>query len=115
MENEPSVRVFPRGLEDEWTLEGPSGEARPSAVVAHRGFELVFRFAPGDLGGRGELQELWVRPGDESLEPRTLRRFAPQAELYLAHARAAMRFMSDPLEPGDEQADLERRWERFHD
>ena len=49
------------------------------------------RFAPDDFFGEGPLQELRLLPDAEELKPRILRRFAPQAELYLAYARAGMR------------------------
>jgi hypothetical protein len=85
MSDEPGVTVFPKGLEGEFP-EGP-----PTAVLKHRGCELVLRFAPGDFRGEGDLQELRLLPATEALRPRLLRQFAPEAEDYLAFARAAMR------------------------
>jgi len=92
--DDPKVNVFPLGLED----ESPKGP--PTAVVTHRGIRYVLRFAEGDKEGNGDLHELRLLPaeGTETLEPRALRQFAPQAELYLAYARAAMRWF-DPKQP----------------
>jgi hypothetical protein len=47
-----------------------------------------------------------VLPGTDRLEPKVLRRFAPQAEQYLAYARAAMQLFGPEGTP-------ESRWERF--
>jgi hypothetical protein len=85
--SEPNARVFNKGLEGEWP-DGP-----PTVVITHRGCQLVLRFAEGDHLGEGDVQELRLLPDTERLEPRILRQFAPQAELYLAFARAAMRWM----------------------
>ena len=85
MPEEPDVFVYPRGLREEFP-EGP-----PTAVITHRGCRLILRFAEGDLAGAGNLQELRLLPDTETLEPRVLRQFAPEAETYLAYARAAMR------------------------
>jgi hypothetical protein len=85
MSNEPQATAYPKGLEDEFP-EGP-----PTVVVKHRGCELVLRFAPGDFAGEGDIQEMRVLPGAEDLRPQVLRQFAPDAETYLAYARAAMR------------------------
>jgi hypothetical protein len=83
--DEPNVKVFPHGLSHEF----PNGP--PTAVIAHRGCRLVLRFGEGDYAGEGQLQALELHPDAETLEPRVLRRFSPQAELYVAYARAAMR------------------------
>jgi len=83
--SEPEVNVWPKGLKDEFP-DGP-----PTAVLKHRGCELVLRFAPGDFAGEGDIQELRLLPGTADLRPRVLREFAPDAEQYLAFARAAMR------------------------
>jgi hypothetical protein len=85
MPEEPSVQVYPRGLEDEFP-DGP-----PTAVVTHNGCRFVLRFAEEDFRGEGELQELRLLAGTETLKPRVLRRFSPSAEVYLQYARAAMR------------------------
>lgn len=100
MSNEPQARAYPKGLEGEFP-EGP-----PTVVVKHRGCELVLRFAPGDFFGEGELQELSVLPGTEDLRPRVLRQFAPDAETYLAYARAAMRILGP-------EGTAESRWENY--
>ena len=102
MSDEPQVSVFGRGLEDEF----PNGP--PTAVLSYRGCRLILRFAPGDLRGEGPVQELRLLPDTETLEPRVLRRFAPQAEMYLQYARAAMRILG----PQDTAA---QRWEGFRD
>jgi hypothetical protein len=99
--NEPQARAYPRGLEDEFP-DGP-----PTVVVAHRGYKLVVRFATGDFTGEGDVQELRLLPDTERLEPRVLRRFAPESETYLAFARAAMRILAP-----DRLGTPEERWEK---
>jgi hypothetical protein len=98
--DEPQVKVFPRGIDDEFP-HGP-----PTAVITDRGCRLLLRFAPGDFTGEGPVEELRVLPGAQPLEPRVLRRFAPQADVYVAYARAAMRV----LKP---DATSEENWERL--
>jgi hypothetical protein len=87
---EPKVQVYGHGFKDEFP-DGP-----PTAVVTHQGLKLVARFAPGDLAGKGPVQELRVLPSGAPLESRALRRFAPKAELYLNFARSAMRILGSP-------------------
>jgi len=99
--DEPVVECFPLGTSP--NLEGP-----PTAVVTHRGLRLELHFAPGDVQGTGALQELRVLPGTDDLEPRALRRFAPDSEVYLAYARAAMRIFGP-------EGTTEERWESFRD
>ena len=100
MSVEPQVRVYPLGLEDEHP-DGP-----PTAVVTHRGWKFVLRFAPGDVRGEGLLQELRILPDTAQIKPKVLREFAPQAESYVAYARAAMRIFGPEGTP-------EERWETF--
>ncbi len=99
MSKEPQARAYPKGLED----ESPNGP--PTVVVAHRGYELVLRFAPGDFTGKGDVQELLLRPGGKDLRPRLLRQFAPDAETYLAYARAAMRLLGPEGTPESRMED----------
>jgi hypothetical protein len=73
------------GMEDDFP-DGP-----PTVVIKHRGLRLVLRFAPGDLAAEGDVQELRLLPGDEALNSKALRRFAPDADLYLAFAQAHLR------------------------
>jgi hypothetical protein len=84
-EEPEGVWTRPHGLEDEF----PNGP--PTALIKHRGCCLILRFAPGDFAAEGDVQELRLLPDTKTLEPKVLRQFAPQAELYLAFARAAMR------------------------
>jgi hypothetical protein len=100
MSDEPEVKAWPRGFGDEFP-DGP-----PTAVVKHRGFELVLRFAPGDFLGQGDVQELRLRPGSEKLRLGVLLRLAPQADRYLAYARAAMRIFGS-------EGTTQTRWENF--
>ena len=109
------VRAHRHGLKDELPLEGGPTGAPATAVIEHRGFKLIIRFAPGDLTGEGDVQEIWIRPGSEPLESRVLRRIAPQAELYLAHARAAMRSGGEPIERGNFAAQAERQSKDLRD
>jgi hypothetical protein len=81
--------------------EFPDGP--PTAVVTHRGYKLVLRFAEGDFFGEGRVQELRLLPDVEPLEPRILRRFALHAEEYVAYARAAMRIYGP-------EGTVEERW-----
>jgi hypothetical protein len=102
-EDEPDVRVYPRGLEDE-VSNGP-----PTSVVTHRGCKLVLRFGEGDFEGEGDVQEIRLLPDSKPLQPRVLRQFAPRAELYLAYARSAMRI----LRPEETVEGRRGKWESF--
>ena len=116
MADDLHVEAHRHGLPEELTRGGPKHEGRASAVIEHQGFKLVFRFARGDITGQGDLQELWIRPGSEPLEPRVLRRFAPHAEMYLAHARAAMRSGGErPAAGADFEAQVERQTKDLRD
>jgi hypothetical protein len=106
--DEPEVKVYAHGLKGETTPGGPPGEAPATAVVSYQGVKVLLRFAPGDLYGEGDVQEMWIRPGTEPLEPRVLRRVAPQAEMLLAFARSAMRLLAPPDEDG--KFNVEQRW-----
>jgi hypothetical protein len=97
-----SPQVYGHGLEDEFP-DGP-----PTVVIRDLGCLLVLRFAPGDIEGAGPLQELRVLPDTEPLEPRSLRQFAPQSDIYVATARAAMRILG-PKKYGTAQ----ERWENY--
>jgi hypothetical protein len=92
MNDEPQATVFPGGLKPEF----PNGP--PTVVITDRGCQLVLRFAAGDVMGEGPVQELRLLPDTETLEPKVLRRFAPQADLYLAYARSAMRIFKEGAE-----------------
>jgi len=102
MSDEPQAKAFPKGLEDEF----PNGP--PTVVVTHRGLEFVLQFAPGDFSGEGDLRELRLRPGTEELRPRALRGFAPEAEVYLAYARAAMRILGPEGTPESRMENFRR-------
>jgi hypothetical protein len=78
MDPEPKVDVYCSAVVNE-------------AKFRHRGAELLVRFAGDDRAGRGLPISFEICPGIEPLEPRVLRRFAPQAELYVALARNALR------------------------
>jgi len=95
MEEGPQRRQYPGGLEGRYYprgLEGEFPDGPPTAVIAHRGFTLVLRFAEGDFRGEGLPQKIELLPaGPGGLKPRALRQFAPDAEVYLAYARAGMR------------------------
>ena len=88
MPEEPDVLVHPRGLREEFP------EGSPTAVITHRGCRLILRFAEGDFHGEGDVQEIRLLPDTATLQPRVLRQFAPEAETYLAYARAAMRIFN---------------------
>jgi hypothetical protein len=103
MNDEPEVRIRAQGLEDEFP-DGP-----PTAVITYRGCRLILRFAEGDILGEGDVQELRLLPDTQTLELRVLRQFAPQAELYLAYARAAMRI----LEPKKTAEERREKWDRL--
>jgi len=100
MVDEPNATAYPLGLED----EQPSGP--PTVVITHHGCRLVLRFADGDFLGEGQVQELRLLPDKENLEPRVLRRFSPQAELYLAFARSAMRIFGPEGTPESRRENL---------
>lgn len=100
MPDEPAVTVSPHGFEG----EAPNGPA--IAVIRHRGVRLELRFAPGDVRGEGEIQELRLLPDVDELTPRVLRKFAPDAELYVQFARAAMRHWDPEEDPATKQVRL---------
>jgi hypothetical protein len=100
MPEEPSVQVFPGGPGDEFP-DGP-----PTAVVHHHGIKLELRFAPGDFPGNGDVQEIRLLPDVNTLTPSVLRRIAPDAETYLAFARAALRWFDPADDPKTKQARL---------
>jgi hypothetical protein len=108
---EPKVQVFARGLLNVPGVEDEFPDGPPSAVVTHRGCRLILRFANGDLLGEGDVEELRLLPGKLKLKPKTLRQFAPDAELYLAYTRAAMRI----LEPKETAQERREKWDRFRD
>jgi hypothetical protein len=104
MAKEPDgVWCLRAGLEDEF----PNGP--PTVVITHRGVRLVLRFAPGDITAEGDVQELRLLPDTETLKPKVLRQFAPNADVYLAFARAAMR------KPDPEAGTPEARYQKFAD
>lgn len=111
MRDKPRVKVYGHGLPDETTLGGPPGEAPTTAVVSHNGVKVVFRFARGDVFGEGDVQEIWIRPDTEPLEPRVLGRVGRLSALYLAHVRATMRLLAPPDEKG--RFNVEERWARM--
>jgi hypothetical protein len=102
--DEPTAKAHPGGIDDEFP-DGP-----PTTVIAHHGCRLLLRFAPGDVLGYGDVQEIRLLPGDDAqLRPQALLRFIPEANLYLAYARSAMRILGD-----NEDTPAEERWARFH-
>ena len=111
MTDEPQARCFAQGLKGVPGVEDEFPDGPPSVVVDHRGCRLILRFADGDLLGEGDVQELRLLPGKTKLRPKALRQFAPDAELYLAYARHAMRI----LEPKKTAEERQEKWERFRD
>jgi hypothetical protein len=112
MQDEPQAKVFPRGLANEDVYENfPDGP--PTVVLTHRGCHFVFRFAKDDLAGESGVRKLEVVSAEgDTLDPKALRRFAPQVELYLAYVRAGMRMHGGgPLDEADPETDLRRRHE----
>lgn len=108
MDEEPQVVVHAHGLPGETTRGGPRGEKPATAVVSYRGMKVLLRFAPGDLFGEGDVQEIRICPDTEPLEPLVVRRIVPQAELLLAFARNAMRLLAPP--DADGRFNVEERW-----
>lgn len=66
----------------------PDTDPRTSVSMKTHGCELVLFF--DDPGRQGPLRELRLLPDSAELEPSVVRRFAPQAPLYVQYARAAM-------------------------
>jgi hypothetical protein len=110
-EDEPQARVFAQGLTQVPGVEDEFPNGPPSVVISHRGYRLILRFADGDLLGEGDVQELRLLPGKVKLKPRALRQFAPDADVYLAYARSAMRI----LEPKKTAGKRREKWDRFRD
>jgi len=65
----------------------------------------VLRFGEGDFFGEGLPQKIELLPDTAELKPRLPRQFAPDAEMYLAYALAAMRIFEGPHG---------HRWEDLH-
>jgi len=101
----PRAHVHPRGLGDEFRpLDNEFGP--PTVLIEHRGYKLVLRFAEGDFSGEGLVQKIELLPDTKELKPQLLRQFAPDAELYLAYARAAMRVFGPEGTPESRVDDL---------
>jgi hypothetical protein len=77
-------------LDSETVVRTPhsKADARTSVSMKDRGCELVVFFA--DPGRQGPVLEFRIVPGEEELAPHALRRFMPQAPLYVTYARAVM-------------------------
>ncbi len=102
---EPDVRVIRGGV---GTAEDRANYPTPTAVITHRGCQLVIRFADAnDTAGAGALWKVEVLPEGETLEARDVRQFVPQFNFYLAYARAAMRIL------GSMEGSPEERWEEY--
>jgi hypothetical protein len=96
--NGPDIQVWPGGPDLD---KFPDGD--PEVGIKHRGCELRLRFAKSEPFGEGELLEVRVLPDEEpTLKPKALRQFAPDADQYLAAARAAMKFKVDDIQAGVE-------------
>src|SRR5262245_51006389 len=89
MKSEPKITVH----------IGGDGFPTRAVEIEHRGAKLLVRFQEGDVAGEQLPLSFEIHPDVEPLEPRVLRRFAPQAELYTALARSALRMIpfSDPV------------------
>lgn len=70
-------------------------DKRTSVTIKEHGLELLLFF--DDLSGEGPLRELRLLPAEEQLEPKVLRRFAPQSPLYLQYARAAIQVKREDM------------------
>ena len=77
-------------LDSETVIRHPHSRSDPrtSVTMNDRGCELVLFFA--DAGRQGPVLELRLLPGADELAPHVLRRFLPQAPLYVRYARAVM-------------------------
>jgi hypothetical protein len=90
---DPELMVYPHGR-DEPGVEWPHG--RLEVAIKHRGLELRLFYA--DKSSEADPVEIRLLPdGSETLDPKVLRSFAPQTELYLASARAAIRWRQEDL------------------
>jgi hypothetical protein len=88
---DPDITVYPHGRD--WS-GGPGGPTE--VAIRHRGLELRLYFE--DMSGEGDPREIRLLPDDaETLDPKALRSLAPQTELYLASARAAIRWRRQDL------------------
>jgi hypothetical protein len=94
---DPNVRVWPRGEDGEEGRTKVSIKHRPGSLFSGLELQLFFE----EYAGEAPLREVRVLPddGDEAaVELRVLRRLMPQADLYLALARAAIRWDYEDLE-----------------
>lgn len=98
-ESEPDVHVrWVRRDGEGWDPAMAAPERGREVVIKHRGLELVLRFSSFPDGDLIDMRITAGRPGDP-LAGRELRQVAPDADLYLAYARAAMNWMN-PSVPG---------------
>jgi hypothetical protein len=82
------MKVYPHGDHPDWP-KGP-----PTVSIKHRGIELRLVFKGKAKRRRDEqldLAKVEFLPDTAKLEPRVLRKFASQADLYVASAQAALR------------------------
>ena len=92
MADEPDgVRTYYSGVADVPGMEDEFPDGPPTAVIKHRGLRLVLRLPQATSPLKAMYKELRLLPDAEALKLKALRRFAPDAELFLAFARAAMR------------------------
>lgn len=96
-EPEAHVRWVKRDGED-WDPAAAAPERGREVVITHRGLELVLRFSSFPDGDLMEMRITAGAPGDP-LAGRELRQVAPDADLYVAYARAAMNWIN-PSVPG---------------
>jgi hypothetical protein len=93
-EAEPDVTVRWVGSDGEnWDPAMASPEHGREVVIRHRGLELVLLFVPFPDGDLVEMRITAGTPGDP-LAGRELRQVAPDADLYVAYARAAMNWLN---------------------
>jgi hypothetical protein len=93
-ESEPEVHVrHPTRRREGWEPGKGAPPTEREVVIQHRGLELVLLFSSFP---DGDLIEMLVAAGSAGapLAGRELRQVAPDADLYIAYARAAMNWMN---------------------
>src|SRR5579864_7534762 len=105
------------GMEEPFVSVATDDDGLRRATVAHRGCDIVIRFADkGDAIGEGLIHSVEIRPtlvGDRSkgfvpkdaIEAAVVRQFIPQFARYLAYAQVLMKLTRDP------EKEDEKDWE----
>lgn len=103
-DEKPRVDCYGAGLPGE---DFPNGS--PTAVITHLGLKMVLRFAPDDLAGEGDIQEIRLLSDTGPLDTSSLK-LLPSGAMYFQAARAAMALLGT----GEEKKTQEEKWDAWY-